>query len=167
MKKFLVLIAIVSIAALPACKKKDKGDQFAGVDGDYVTSTPLGERFEGDANFFGTSVTKGQFSPVYFGYDSYSVEAAESAKVQQVATALRDSSSRLIVAGFTDERGTQEYNRGLGERRAQAVRQALIDSGIPADRIQTVSFGSEMPADPASSESAWALNRRAEFGVVK
>ena len=167
MKNFLILLAIVSIAALPACKKKDKGDQFAGIDGDYVTSTPLGERFEGDANFFGSSVTKGQFSPVYFGFDSYSVEPGETAKVQQVATALRDSSSRLIIAGFTDERGTQEYNRGLGERRAQSVRQALIDSGIQADRIQTVSFGSEMPADPASNEAAWALNRRAEFGVVK
>jgi peptidoglycan-associated lipoprotein len=95
------------------------------------------------------------------------VEPAETSKVQQVATAMKDSSKRLIIAGFTDERGTQEYNRGLGERRAQAVRQALIDAGISADRIQTVSFGSEMPADPASNEQAWALNRRAEFGVVK
>ena len=112
-------------------------------------------------------MTKGQFSPVRFGYDSYAVEPAETSKVQQVATAMKDSSKRLIVAGFTDERGTQEYNRGLGERRAQAVRQALIDAGISADRIQTVSFGSEMPADPASNEQAWALNRRAEFGVVK
>ncbi len=167
MKKFLLLLVAVSIAALPACKKKEKGDEFAGVDGDYVTGTPLGERFEGDSNFLSASVQKGQFSPVYFGYDSYAVEPAETAKVQQVATALRDSSQRLIIAGFTDERGTQEYNRGLGERRAQSVRQALIDSGIAADRIQTVSFGSEMPADPASNEAAWALNRRAEFGVVK
>jgi peptidoglycan-associated lipoprotein len=167
MKKFLLVLAALSIALLPACKKKDKGDQFAGVDGDFVTGTPLGERFEGDSNFLSASVTKGQFSPVYFSFDSYSVEPAESAKVQQVATAMRDSASRLIIAGFTDERGTQEYNRGLGERRAQSVRQALIDAGITSDRIQTVSFGSEMPADPASSEAAWALNRRAEFGVVK
>lgn len=167
MKKLLVLAAVLSIAALPACKKKEKGDQFAGIDGDYVTGTPLPERFEGDANFLSPSVTKGQFSPIYFGFDSYSVDAAESSKIQQVATAMRDSSNRLIVAGFTDERGTQEYNRGLGERRAQAVRQALIDAGIQADRIQTVSFGSEMPADPSSTEAAWALNRRAEFGVVK
>lgn len=167
MKKLLVLLAAVSIAALPACNKKDKGDQFAGVDGDYVTGTPLGERFEGGANFLSAEVAKGQFSPIYFGFDSQSVEPAEAPKIQQVATALRDSANRLIIAGFTDERGTQEYNRGLGERRAQSVRQALIDSGIAADRIQTVSFGSEMPADPASTEAAWALNRRAEFGVVK
>jgi peptidoglycan-associated lipoprotein len=167
MKIFLVLFAIVSIAALPACKKKQKGDQFAGVDGDFVTSTPLGERFEGDANFFSSSVVKGQFSPVYFSYDSYSVEPGESSKIQQVSSALANGSGRLIIAGFTDERGTQEYNRGLGERRAQAVRQALIDVGVAADRIQTVSFGSEMPANSASNEAAWAQNRRAEFGVVK
>ncbi len=167
MKKFLVLFAIVSIASLPACKKKQKGDQFAGIDGDFVTSTPLGERFEGDANFFSSSVVKGQFSPVYFSFDSYSVEPAESSKIQQVSSALSSGSDRLIIAGFTDERGTQEYNRGLGERRAQAVRQALIDAGIAADRIQTVSFGSEMPANSASNEAAWAQNRRAEFGVVK
>lgn len=167
MKKFLVLFAIVSIAALPACKKKQKGDQFAGIDGDFVTSTPLGERFEGNSNFFSSSVIKGQFQPVYFGFDSYSVEPGESSKIKQVSSALSSGSDRLIIAGFTDERGTQEYNRGLGERRAQAVRQALIDAGISADRIQTVSFGSEMPADPASTEAAWAKNRRVEFGIVK
>jgi peptidoglycan-associated lipoprotein len=167
MKKFLVLLAVISMTALPSCKKKEKGDQFAGIDGDFVTSTPLGERFEGGANFFSSSVVKGQFQPVYFGYDSYKVELAESAKIHAVSSKLSSGSDRLIIAGFTDERGTQEYNRGLGERRAQAVRQAMIDAGIASDRIQTVSFGSEMPADPASTEAAWAKNRRAEFGVVK
>jgi hypothetical protein len=84
-----------------------------------------------------------------------------------VAAALKGSSSSLIIAGFTDERGTAEYNRGLGERRAQAVRQSLIEKGLSASQIQTVSFGSEMPVDSASNESAWAKNRRAEFGVGK
>ena len=166
MKFFLPLVAMVAVVSLSSCNKK-KSDQFAGIDGDFVTSTPLPERFEGGANFFSESVTKGQFPPVSFSYDSYIVEPAETSKVQQVATAMKDSSKRLIIAGFTDERGTQEYNRGLGERRAQAVRQALIDAGVNTDSIQTVSFGSEMPVDPASNEQAWALNRRAEFGVVK
>jgi len=167
MKKFLVLATATAIAFLPACKKKEKGDQFAGVDGDFVTSTPLGERFEGGANFMSPNVEKGQFQPVYFSFDSYSVEPAESSKIQAVSSSISAGSDRLIIAGFTDERGTQEYNRGLGERRAQAVRQAMIDAGIQGDRIQTVSFGSEMPADPASTDAAWAKNRRAEFGVVK
>lgn len=167
MKRLIPTLCLATIVLLSACAKKGS-DQFAGVDGDYVTGIPLGERFEGGANFLSDGVAKGQFPPVYFGFDSFSVSAAEMPKVQQVATALRDNpSGRLIIAGFTDERGTQEYNRGLGERRAQAVRQALVDEGIASDRIQTVSFGSEMPADPASNEAAWAMNRRAEFGVVK
>jgi peptidoglycan-associated lipoprotein len=167
MKRILITLCLASVVLLSACAKKGS-DQFAGVDGDYVTGIPLGDRFEGGANFLSDSVVKGQFSPVYFGFDSFSVSSQEMSKVQQVTTTLRDNpSSRLIIAGFTDERGTQEYNRGLGERRAQAVRQVLIDNGIGSDRIQTVSFGSEMPADSASNEAAWALNRRAEFGVVK
>ena len=73
----------------------------------------------------------------------------------------------IIIAGFTDERGTPEYNRGLGERRAQAVREAVMHAGGNAQHLQTVSFGAELPADSGSSESAYAKNRRAEFGVVR
>ncbi len=160
-----LLLAAGVVLSFSACQKKGS-ELYAGVDGDYVSGTPLGERFEG-ANFFGGTVQRGQFSPVYFGYDSFEVASGELPKIRQVATAMKSSSSNLIVAGFTDDRGTEEYNRGLGERRAQAVRQALIDAGVPASRVQTVSFGEEMPADPGSGESAWALNRRAEFGVVK
>lgn len=167
MRKFHVLIALVAplLLSLSACNK-NKAGQYAGVDGDFVTGTPLGDRIEG-SNFFGESVARGQFSPVYFAYDSIEVSSAEKPKIEQVATAMKSSRGDLIVAGFTDDRGTEEYNRGLGERRAQAARQALIEAGVPAGRIQTVSFGKEMPADPGSGESAWALNRRAEFGVVK
>jgi peptidoglycan-associated lipoprotein len=166
MKKLLILgVAALLAASFPACKKKVK-DAYAGVEGDYVSGTPLPERIEG-ANFFGSNVTRGQFSPVYFGYDSISISGAESGKVQEVASAMKSMGQTLIIAGFTDERGTEEYNRGLGEKRAQAVRDALIAQGVSGGRIQTVSFGEEMPADSGGSEAAWARNRRAEFGVVK
>ncbi len=166
MKKLFILgVAALFAASFPACKKKVK-DAYAGVEGDYVSGTPLPERIEG-ANFFGSNVTRGQFSPVYFGYDSFSISGAESGKVQEVASAMKSMGQTLIIAGFTDERGTEEYNRGLGEKRAQAVRDALISQGVSGGRIQTVSFGEEMPADSGDSEAAWAKNRRAEFGVVK
>lgn len=166
MNKLLTLsVAALMALSLNSCKKKDK-DQFAGMDGDYVTGTPLPDRIDG-ANFFSGNVTRGQFSPVQFGYDSFSVSDSELMKVEQVATAMKSMKNTIIIAGFTDERGTEEYNRGLGEKRAQAVREALISMGVSGGRIQTVSFGEEMPADPGSGESAWALNRRAEFGVVK
>jgi peptidoglycan-associated lipoprotein len=166
MKKLLTLaIAALLAVSFGACKKKS-GDAYAGIEGDYVTGTPLPDRLEG-ANFFGSNVARGQFSPVYFAYDSFSVSGSELGKVQQVASAMKSTSQTLVIAGFTDERGTEEYNRGLGEKRAQTVRDALISQGVSGGRIQTVSFGEEMAADPANSESAWAKNRRAEFGVVK
>lgn len=161
---FLAVATVIGLSVV-GCKKK-QGDEYAGVDGDFVSGTPLGDRIDG-ANFFGGNVERGQFSPVYFGYDSFVVDPSESSKIEQVATAMRSMKNTVIVAGFTDERGTEEYNRGLGEKRALAVREALISAGVPAGRVQTVSFGEEMPADPGSGESAWAMNRRAEFGVVK
>jgi peptidoglycan-associated lipoprotein len=161
----LAAIALAATLSLPACKKKH-GDQFAGIDGDFVSGTPLADRIDG-ANFFGNNVERSQFSPVYFAFDSFSVSGAELSKVNEVASALRGKRNTVIIAGFTDERGTEEYNRGLGERRALAVREALINAGMDASLVQTVSFGMEMPADPGSNEAAWARNRRAEFGVVR
>ena len=166
MKKLFILgVAALVAVTFGACKKKGS-DAYAGVEGDYVAGTPLPDRLEG-ANFFGANVTRGQFSPVYFAYDGFSVPDSELNKVQQVASAMKSMSQTVIIAGFTDERGTEEYNRGLGEKRAQSVRDALISKGVSGGRIQTVSFGEEMPADSGNNESAWAMNRRAEFGVVK
>jgi len=160
---FLFLLS--SLALLGSCSKKKDG-QSAGSTGDYVTGTPLPERQEG-TSFFGGNVDRNQFQPIYFDFDSQTIRTSENGKIQQIASFLQQSRSQVIIAGFTDERGTAEYNRGLGERRAQSVREALIASGADGQSIQTVSFGAEMPADPASNEEAWAKNRRAEVGVVK
>ena len=115
----------------------------------------------------GANVNRSEFAPVHFAFDSTRVDAEEQEKVAAVAQSVRSSGKTVIVAGFTDNRGTEEYNRSLGERRALAVREALIAKGVSANKVQTVSFGKEMPADPANSEAAWAKNRRAEFGIVK
>ncbi len=166
MKKLLILgAAALLVLTFDSCKKKE-GNQFAGVDGDYVTGTPLPDRMEG-AGFFGNNVQRGKFQPVYFAYDSFSVSDSELIKLENVASSIKSGGKTVIIAGFTDERGTEEYNRGLGEKRAQAVRDALISMGVSGAKLQTVSFGEEMPADPGSGEAAWALNRRAEFGIVK
>lgn len=164
MKSILRTLPCLLLLGLAACAGRQ--DEFVGVDGDYVSGVPLPDRIEG-ANFLGENVIKGQFPPIYFQYDSFSVDADQLDKIRQVAQAARDMSNQIIIAGFTDERGTEEYNRALGERRALAVRQELIAAGVSANRLQTVSFGEELPADPGSGDSAWAMNRRAEFGVVR
>jgi peptidoglycan-associated lipoprotein len=167
MKRFASLLCAATIAlAFGACNKNGKNGQYAGVDGDFVNGTPLPERIEG-ANFLGANVTRGEYPPIYFGYDSFDLGASEQSKVDALAKAMKGWPNSVIIAGFTDSRGTDEYNRGLGERRAQAVRSALIAVGVDAARIQTVSFGKEMPADSAEDDAAYAKNRRAEIGVIK
>lgn len=162
MLRFISMLSLVLLGVGCAADK----DRYVGVDEDYLTGTPLPERVEG-ANFMGDNVTKGQYAPVYFSYDSYTVESDQLDKIREMARAFEDINNQVIIAGFTDERGTEEYNRALGERRALAVRQELIAAGVPANQLQTVSFGEELPADPGGGEAAWAMNRRAEFGVVE
>jgi peptidoglycan-associated lipoprotein len=169
MKTFHILLSVAA-CVFGACSTTGKGGAGGGADSDYVSGTPLGtplpDRVDG-ASFLGSNVDRGQFSPVHFGFDSSTVSAGERPKLQAVADFARNGSNMIIIAGFTDERGTPEYNRGLGERRALSVREELIRMGVNGGRLQTVSFGAEMPTDPASNESAWAKNRRAEFGVVR
>lgn len=163
-KKILVLSALLALS-LTACKTEQR-QEYAGTEGDYVTGTPLPPRQEG-VSFLSNNVTKGQFTPIYFAFDSSEVGSSETGKLQQIAAFMKNSRNTIILAGFTDERGTEEYNRGLGERRAQAARNYLISLGVSPARIQTVSFGQEMPADAGHNETAWAKNRRAETGVVR
>ena len=72
-------------------------------------------------------------------------------------------SVRILIEGHCDERGTAAYNLALGERRADTAKEFLVNLGIPADRVTTISYGEEKPVDPGQNEEAWAKNRRAHF----
>ena len=150
MKKIQVLCCLLALS-LAACQKQQK-QEYAGAEGDYVNGTPLPPRQEG-VSFFGNNVTKGQFQPIYFAFDSFEIAPEEGDKLRQMGGFLKTAHNNIILAGFTDERGTPEYNRGLGERRAQAARNFLLSLGVSPSRIQTVSFGQEMPANPGHDES--------------
>ncbi|MEW6305115.1 MAG: OmpA family protein [Verrucomicrobiota bacterium] len=101
---------------------------------------------------------------VYFDFDKAVVKASERPKVQVVAERLRqDSQNKLMIYGHCDERGTEEYNRALGERRALALREYLITLGIGPDRVFTRSYGEDKPALEGHDEAAWSKNRRGEF----
>ncbi len=104
------------------------------------------------------------FSPVYFGYDSAVLSSEARATLQEGLRMLRQNASLpVVIEGHCDERGTEEYNLALGERRAAAVRRFLVDAGLPASRLRIISYGKERPVALGSDEQAWALNRRAQL----
>jgi peptidoglycan-associated lipoprotein len=105
---------------------------------------------------------------IQFDYDKAIVKASELGKLQPVIAALKASpQNKLLIEGHCDERGTEEYNRALGERRALAIRERLAKSGISPDRLRTMSYGEDKPAELGHTESAWAKNRRGELVLLK
>ena len=105
--------------------------------------------------------------PVFYELDSSEVSDAGRATLQANAAILKKYPTWIItIEGHCDERGTPEYNLALGERRAIAARTYLISLGLEANRLRTVSYGSEFPFDPAHQESAWSRNRRAHFVIT-
>jgi peptidoglycan-associated lipoprotein len=105
-----------------------------------------------------------QKNVVYFDYDSSEIRSGDVAVVAAHAAYLvKYPGARVRLEGHTDERGSREYNIGLGERRAQAVRRALLAQGVADAQVATVSYGEERPAAEGSDEAAYAQNRRVEF----
>jgi peptidoglycan-associated lipoprotein len=98
---------------------------------------------------------------VFFDFDRSDIKAEGQTTLQRQATWLNKYQNVTVtIEGHCDERGTREYNLALGERRANAVKKALVALGIPANRVQTISYGKERPAVVGSNEAAWAQNRR-------
>jgi len=99
---------------------------------------------------------------VYFEFDKSTLDSMSQDILSRKADWMRDNSDVVVsVEGHCDERGTNEYNLALGERRAESVKSFLVDLGIDAYRISTVSYGEERPVDTGHNEEAWAKNRRA------
>jgi len=149
---------------LPGGTLPPPGDISGGLPGSW--GTPGG----------GLPARQGEWTPVpgvtlptvYFAYDSSEIGTSEQAKLEYVANYLiQNQQFKLIIEGHCDERGSIEYNRALGERRAIAIRDYLVKLGIQDSRMQTISYGEEKPAVMGSDESAWAKNRRGELILAK
>jgi peptidoglycan-associated lipoprotein len=99
---------------------------------------------------------------VFFDFDSFALDDEDRRTLDaQAAWLARNAAVRVTIEGHADERGTREYNLALGDRRANAARDYLQARGVAPNRMQTISWGKERPANPASNEQAWAENRRA------
>ena len=188
----LVLIALMA-ATLTGCKTKPKNitpipGGNAGVAG---SGSLLGRDSSGTVNGGGDVVTVDESGniglsdleefenmlmdrdalaaqTVYFELDRSEIHPDDLGKVEAVAGILaQDAQNKVLIEGHCDERGTEEYNRALGERRALSVRDALAGLGVSADRIRTMSFGEDRPADPGLDDAAYSRNRRGEFVLLK
>jgi peptidoglycan-associated lipoprotein len=105
---------------------------------------------------------------IFFAYDSYDMTPQDEAVIQANARFLQQHPTiSFIVEGHCDERGSIEYNLALGENRAQAAKQALVQAGVSATRMRTISYGKEKPFCTESTEACWQQNRRAHFAYSK
>lgn len=104
---------------------------------------------------------------IHFEFNKAEIQSQDQTILdQKIAILQKNPGLRIQVAGNCDERGSQEYNLALGNRRANAAKQYLVTHGIDAGRVETVSNGEERPLDPAHNEDAWAKNRRDEFTIL-
>ena len=128
------------------------------IDPPVVTSDPL------DTAEIDKINADSPLKPALFAYDSDELDDLARQVITKNAEVLKKYPTWIItIEGHCDERGTAEYNLALGDRRALAAKNYLVGLGIPADRVRTVSYGSEFPFDPGHDEKAWVQNRRAHF----
>ncbi|EPR37045.1 peptidoglycan-associated lipoprotein [Desulfovibrio sp. X2] len=104
---------------------------------------------------------------IHFDFDKYDLKPEARSILQAKAQVLKQYANlKIVIEGYCDERGTEEYNLALGERRAKSAYEFLVLMGIQGNRMTTVSYGKSRPLDPAHNEVAWAKNRRCEFKVA-
>lgn len=104
---------------------------------------------------------------IHFDYDKATIRSEDAAVLERKAPLLQANPGlRVRIAGHCDERGSDEYNLALGNRRALSAKQFLVDHGVDGNRLEIVSYGKERPLDPGHTEAAWAQNRRDEFEIM-
>lgn len=172
----VVLFALAGLGLLTGCAKKEvrtdmpapevaqavaeAATQPAGPSEDELREQKLREERERKRMMFLNEM-------VHFDFDKYNIRPDAAEVLKRKAEWLKENPEvKVIIEGHCDERGTNQYNLALGERRANSSKQFLIKLGIAAERMETISYGEERPLDPGHNEEAWAKNRRAQF-VIK
>ena len=152
---------------IPTGEKLATGDGNANANPNPVPFDPKAGIPLGNRSIEGRAQNREKFKDqiVYFEFDRSTVRPGEASKVQEVANRFKNENpeSDLLIEGHCDERGTEEYNRSLGERRALALRELLVAAGVSADHVHTLSFGKDKPTETGHNEAAWSKNRRGEF----
>lgn len=163
MRIAILAVTAASLVSLTACSKKPKSD----LDGSYGSDASQTYGMGGNTNSDGfkvNSLTAPSDQTYYFGFNDSDMRPEDTKALNIQANYLAShSSARVRLEGNTDNRGSREYNIGLGWRRDQTVARAMEQQGVQPAQIQMVSYGKENPAVPGNDEHAWALNRRVDF----
>ncbi len=161
-RAFFTTLMVGFLAVGCASKKPKNGqdDAAAGAEGDNAGMTL---ELNGDSD----SGKAGALQTVYFAFDSSNLDNEAKQTLSANAEYLKANQNVDVqIEGHTDERGGRQYNLALGERRAKSVRDYLVALGVKAQRVTTISYGSERPKAEGSDETSWAQNRRANFVVT-
>lgn len=150
-----LLAAFAAVALLAACESSTESSDALKGAGNARTGTTAAP---GSAADFVVNVG----DRVFFDFDKADVKSDSQQVLDRQAAWLKQyASTKVVVEGHCDERGTREYNLALGERRATAAKNYLVSKGIDAKRLQTISYGKERPAVLGANEASWSQNRRA------
>ncbi|MBW1615400.1 MAG: peptidoglycan-associated lipoprotein Pal [Deltaproteobacteria bacterium] len=177
LKGLLFLMAISALLLTTACAKKElKTDTGAApAEETQVTQQQPAGKTDGAANLeeedlYGKTLEEARINfmneDIHFEFDSYRLVPEYVTILQtKVRWLASHPNIAMIIEGHCDDRGTEAYNLSLGERRASAVKQFLLDAGVDASRMEIVSYGEEKPLDSVANDVAWAKNRRAHFSL--
>ena len=174
---FLALITLCLVTALMSCSKKDvemdESGEFGSAEavdsGGFMeeTTTTTMETGIDEMGAGDIGAPAADLSRVFYEFDSFRLSQDSREALKGNASWLQDNpSSTIQIEGHCDGRGTAEYNLALGERRANAAMDYLINLGVDSSRLSIISYGEERPLDPSTNESSWAQNRRSEFIVL-
>lgn len=172
MKKFITLlltvVTLLCVVLISGCAKGPVVEPIdAEAQNEAVQKKQAPQNLDDEDIQDHTTVTNVELERVYFSFDQFTLTNKARSVLDANAVILKSSHAlKVSIEGHCDSRGSDEYNLALGERRAHVVKNYLVSLGIAPDRFETISYGEELPADSAMTESAWAMNRRAEFKII-
>ena len=164
-----LLVLVPGLMLMTSCAQQSAVDQDTtqkATPPEDTSGAAGGEDLQAEAAKRAAEQAMNQFinEHIYYDFDSAALSALAQATLKSKAAWLKENAGVMVtIEGHCDERGTIEYNLALGERRALSARAYLVDLGISASRLSTISYGEERPLDNRSTEEAWAKNRRGQF----
>ena len=162
------IIPLLCIVLIAGCAKEPVVEPIdAEVLNEAVQKEQTSQNVDNADILDNTTVTDVELERVYFSFDQFTLTNKARRVLDANAIILKSSPTlKVSIEGHCDSRGSDEYNLALGERRAHVVKSYLVSLGVASDRLETISYGEELPADSAMTKTAWAMNRRTEFKAI-